>query len=453
MKYNEFFNIYPKRDPICVSHYPSPVDEIKPSEVIKYAGLEKMPKEHNVGAVYVHVPFCEKICVFCPFNKVSFQQEEVNQYVESVKNEMKIYGSTNYIKNTDIDSIYFGGGTPSSLSAEQLVDLLNNVFKNYNVLPGAQVSFEGSPSTLNLEKLKAIKQAGANRLSIGVQTFNEKSAKYLKLNNTPAQAEKVIKEAFASGFENVGIDLMYNLPDQTIGEWLADVRKAIDLNVKNITVFSMCVVPFTRFFNMIKNKEVPPIGDIEDEIIMYLEAKKMLEDAGYVQYSVWDFAKPEFIDKHVILYYSKQKDLISHGPAAFGYVNRLMYINEGNVQAYLERLKDNKLSIHLGKKADEIEAMHGMMAKGLRMISVNRNDFQDLFGCQPEKYFKDKIDTLVNEGLLELNENEIKLSHKGIVWGNNVCKEFFSENNKQSFEERVSLVKGKKPEKSSKEAE
>lgn len=440
-----YYKVYPHRDPICVSHYPNPVHEIIPEKMIDSFGLTGMPPKNNVGAVYVHVPFCAQVCVFCPFNKVAYQKNDVLQYMDAVKKEIDIYSSTNYIKNTQIDSVYFGGGTPSALSSEQMAELLRVIHEKYNILPGAQISFEGSPSTLNTEKYNAIRKEGANRISIGVQTFNEKMAGYLKLSHKPDHAIEVIQQAYEAGFKNVGIDLMYNLPEQTMEEWLEDVRKAIALDIKNITLFSLCVVPFTPFFQMIKDGVVPPIGNENYEVDMYLEARELLEKAGYVQYSVWDFAKPEYIDKHVILYYTKQRDLISHGPAAFGYINRLMYINQGDLKEYLKRIESGFTSVFIGQKAEDTEAMHGMMAKGLRMISVKREDFKELFHCQPEDHFGEKIDELVEKGLLEVNENEVRLTKRGIVWGNNVCKEFFSAANQQSFESRVHLARGQKP--------
>lgn len=428
-----------------MSHYPNPVNELNPEEIGELAGFSQEAPDGNEGAVYVHVPFCAQVCIFCPFNKVAFKKDDAKEYMKIVKKEMSIYSSTNYVKNTKIRSVYFGGGTPSALSAEQMASLLRAVKKNYNVLPDAQISFEGSPSTLTREKLKAIRGEGANRISVGVQTFNKKLSEYLKLSHKPVEAYKVIQEAFSSGFRNVGIDLMYNLPEQTMDEWLEDVKIAIELDVKNITLFSLCVVPFTPLYKMINDGSIPPMGDENYEINMYLEAKEMLVNAGYVQYSVWDFAKPEYIDKHVILYYTEQKDLISHGPAAFGYINRLMYINHGDLKEYFNRVKAGFPSMYVGQKADDIEAMHGMMAKGLRMISVKRKDYKRLFGCQPEDRFKAKIDELTAKGLLEANEEEIRLTDKGIVWGNNVCKEFFSEANQQSFETRVHLARGMRP--------
>lgn len=440
-----FYNVYPHRDPICVSHYPNPLTEIPPADIYEQMGLHNEPPVGNVGAVYVHVPFCASVCIFCPFNKMAYQEKQVEQYMDAVKEEISIYASSPYGTKTSISAVTFGGGTPSALSAERMVEMLKSIQAQYHVLPDAQISFEGSPATLTLEKMQAIRLQGANRISIGVQTFNDKMGAHLRMSHDTKRAYEVLREAKEAGFDNIGIDLMYNLPEQTMEEWLGDVRTAIELQIDHITLFSLCVVPFTALFKMIKEGKIPPTGDVNLEVDMYLEAKRILEEEGYVQYSVWDFAKPGFEDQHVLLYYTQQKDLFAHGPAAFGYVNKLMYINQGDIQEYSDRLQQRFLSVFIASQADDMEAMHGMMAKGLRMLAVKRRDFTEMFGYQPEEVFGATIEELVSKGLLETDDQEIRLSARGIVWGNNVCKEFFSEANQQSFESRVKLARGQKP--------
>ncbi|WP_438434941.1 radical SAM family heme chaperone HemW [Gorillibacterium sp. sgz500922] len=441
----DYYRLYDKRDPICVSHYPNPDWEPKPEEIGAAIGLNQEPPSGNNGAVYVHVPFCTKVCIFCPFNKVAFHEQQAEAYVTAVKKEIELYGGSAYGRGTTIDAVTFGGGTPSALTGEQMADILAAIQQHYRVSPDAQISYEGSPETLDLEKLTAIRKQGANRISIGVQTFNGQMGEYLKLSHTPARAEEVLRQAAEAGFDNIGIDLMYNLPAQTMEEWLADVERAVELDIKHITLFSLCIVPFTPLFQMIKDGRVPAVGTEDDEIDMYRAAKALLESKGYVQYSVWDFAKPGYEDRHVLLYYTQQKDLFSHGPAAFGYINRFMYINIGGIGDYLDRLANGQTSVFIGKRADEREAMHGMMAKGLRMLSVKKAEFAALFGCSPDLPFASKIWELEEKGLLVATEDEVKLTERGIVWGNNVCKEFFSEDNQQSFESRVQLARGKKP--------
>lgn len=438
----EFCGVYPKRDPVCVSHYPNPVDDLAAGELL--GRLADPPPEGNEGAVYVHVPFCKPICSFCPFQKTIYNAETAGRYLKDVVREMELYGKTPYVSGTAIHSIYFGGGTPSILSADQMIFLLDSLRSNYRVTEDAQISFEGSPASFTAEKMRALRAAGANRVSLGVQTFQRDTARHMQLSHSPERARQAIWDAQDAGFENVCIDLMYNLPGQTMESWLEDVRTAVALNVNHITLFSLCVVPGSDFANRL-GKECPPIGTEDYEIELYVAGKRLLENLGYKQYSVWDFARPGFEDKHVKLYYTEQKDLFSHGPAAFGYANRTMYINRGDLPGYFKRIEGGDVSAFIGRKADEAEAMHGMMAKGLRMLRVDNADFMKMFGCAPKDRFADKIGELTERGLLTADDESVRLTERGVVWGNNVCKEFFSEASKQSFESRLMLAHGKKP--------
>lgn len=445
MKNEYFYHVYSKRDPICVSHYPNPVNAPEPGQLRHILGVDNTPPLDNLGIVYIHVPFCIEICGFCPFNKVLAREHDMERYMTAVKKEIEMMATSTYASRTTIDSIYFGGGTPSALNADRMIEILSFIKTQYHILPRAQVTFEGSPGTFDRIKLERIHKAGTNRVSMGVQTFNETIGRHLGLSHTPQQAIEALKNAARAGFTNIGIDLMYNLPGQSPEDWLTDVKTAIDMNIVHITLFSLCVVPFTNFAKQVERGDVLPPGNENYEIDLFIAARELLLKSGYVQYSVWDFAKPQFIDKHVIWYYKKQKDLFAHGPGAFGYINRCMYINRGNLHDYFKSVGKGFLPVEVEEKADDAEAMNGMMAKSLRMISVDRADFANLFHRDPVDLYKEKIDRLTRLELLEVSDQEIRLTERGIVWGNNVSKEFFSAKNKQSFADRIRLAKGKNP--------
>lgn len=445
MENENFYHVYPRRDPICVSHYPNPVNAPEPGQLPDIFGLVSPPPLDNLGIVYVHVPFCVEICGFCPFNKVLAREQDMERYMSAIKKEIEMVATSTYARHTSIDSVYFGGGTPSALTADRMIEMLSFIKTQYHLLPDAQVTFEGSPGTFDRMKLEGIRKAGANRISIGVQTFNETMGRDLGISHSPQQALEALKNAANAGFTNIGIDLMYNLPGQGPDDWLADVKKAIEMGIVHITLFSLCIVPFTNFAKQVERGDVPAPGNENYEIDLFIAARELLLKSGYVQYSVWDFAKPGYIDKHVTWYYKKQKDLFAHGPGAFGYINRCMYINRGNLPDYFKSLQNGFLPVEVEAKADEVEAMNGMMAKSLRMVSVDRAEFAALFHHDPVELYEEKINRLTGMDLLEVTPNEIRLTEKGMIWGNNVCKEFFSETNKQSFEARMRLARGKNP--------
>ncbi len=199
-----------------------------------------------------------------------------------------------------------------------------------------------------------------------------------------------------------------------------------------------------NFLEQIEKGLVPAPGCENYEIDLFIAARDLLLKSGYIHYSIGNFAKPHYIDKHTIWYYKKQKDLFSHGPGAYGYINRCMYINRSGLTEYFKCVGKGFLPVNAVEKADEIEAMHGMMVKSLQAISVDRTDFVNLFNHDPLEQFQEKIKNLVQSELLEITDKEIRLTEKGIPWGYNVCKEFYSEKNKQSFIARIRPGKGRK---------
>jgi oxygen-independent coproporphyrinogen-3 oxidase len=372
------------------------------------------------------------------------REHDMERYMTAVKKEVEMIAASPYARRTLIDSIYFGGGTPSALNADRMIEILSFIKTQYHILPRAQVTFEGTPNPLDRIKLERIWKAGTNRINIGVQTFNETLGRALGLPHTPRQAVETLKNAIKAGFINIGINFMYNLPGQTLANWLSDLKIAIDMNITHSSLSAFNVISAANFLEQIEKGLVPAPGCENYEIDLFIAARDLLLKSGYIHYSIGNFAKPHYIDKHTIWYYKKQKDLFSHGPGAYGYINRCMYINRSGLTEYFKCVGKGFLPVNAVEKADEIEAMHGMMVKSLQAISVDRTDFVNLFNHDPLEQFQEKIKNLVQSELLEITDKEIRLTEKGIPWGYNVCKEFYSEKNKQSFIARIRPGKGRK---------
>lgn len=418
---------FPKRERICVSHYPLPSEPPNPEEVVGLMGLDSLATRPGQKAMYIHIPFCDQICSFCPFNKQLQDEDEIKRYLVHLYDEIRTYARTRYISSCTFGSLAIGGGTPSCLNAEQLGSLLRFCREQFHFADDAEISIEGNPSNFSLERLKAAREAGANRISFGVQSFNDHYAHMLEIPQDSATSRQAIQNGREAGFANVGIDLIYNLPQQTEEQWQRDVEEAISWKLDHITLFSLIIPPFTKLFVQIDKKQLAMPGDYDHEIRLYNLAVSLLRKAGYEQYSVYDFALPDKINKHAVLYFSEQQDLLGLGAAAFGYIGRYMYVNRGPLKEYYGSIEQQSYPVLIGSKADRMEEMCGAMAKGLRLFSVNREHFGNLFGCQPEDVFGEKIRGLQERGLLVSDERELRLSDEGVFWGNNVCREFFSE--------------------------
>ncbi|GAA4233573.1 radical SAM family heme chaperone HemW [Actinomadura meridiana] len=419
-------NPYEKRERICVSHYPLPAEPPDPAAVPGLMSLDAPARRGGEKAMYIHIPFCDKICNFCPFNKQLMDEEKLNRYVTRLKREIDDYARTPLVSSFTFGSLAIGGGTPSCLSADQMHDLITHCRTVLRFGPEAEIGIEGNPSNFDAEKLAAAREAGGNRISFGVQTFNDDFASMLEIPQEPETSRLATRVARDAGYDNVGIDLIYNLPGQTLEQWRADVSEAIDWRYDHVTLFSLIIPPFTRLFSKIDKGRLDPPGEHDHEISMYRMAAQMLREAGYEQYSVYDFALPGKINKHAVLYFSDQADLLGAGAAAFGYLGGYMYVNKGPLTEYQEAVDRGDKPVLIGSPADRDEEMCGAMAKGLRLFSVRRPRFRELFGVDPTDVFGEKIERLADQGLLEVTDEEIRLTEDGVFWGNNVCREFFS---------------------------
>ncbi|NFA43476.1 radical SAM family heme chaperone HemW [Clostridium botulinum] len=440
----EYFDVYDSRDGICVSFYPLPKEQPKQGDINNLMELDKESNTGRKNGIYVHIPFCEKICPFCPFNKyLKNNNENVDRYISALKKEFKYYSKTEYAKSSVFDSVYFGGGTPTSLSTDQILDLLETIKSNFNMASDAVYFVEGNPMNYTDEKLERLAKFGVNRISMGVQTFSSKLAANIGLPQTPDQSRHAIKKAHEVGINNVGIDLMYPLPGMNYKDWIDSITEAINLKVDHVCIIPFCVVPHTPIEEKIRSGKTPDILGVDDEVSMYYIARDMLLNSGYIQYSVLDFRLSNKIDKAAINYFTDQANLIAFGPASYGYINGYTYFNVGNIDEYIKLLENNNLPIITGAKADKSEEMHGMMAKGLRMLSVDRKQFIDCFGEDPVNIFGEKLKNLVDKDLVSVDDTSISLTTKGIIWGNNVCKEFFSNGSQKNIISRVDLAKGR----------
>lgn len=251
--------------------------------------------------LYVHVPFCAQKCNYCDFN--SYKIEEKNQkkdYLISIKKEMELYKEE--FKNKEFTSVFLGGGTPSILTPEELTILIENIYSNFNIKRDAEITMECNPGTLNKVKLKAIKSLGINRLSMGLQVTQDHHLKYIGRIHTYEQFEKNYKDAIEVGIDNINVDLMYSLPNQSFDEWKETLNKIINLNPSHISAYSLILEEGTKFYDMYLNKEFE-LNDEEVDISIYNYTIDTLYKNGYHQYEISNYAKEGYECKHNIVYW------------------------------------------------------------------------------------------------------------------------------------------------------
>ncbi|MBU3912048.1 MAG: radical SAM family heme chaperone HemW [Candidatus Omnitrophica bacterium] len=390
--------------------------------------LRERSELQDSSSLYVHIPFCASICTYCGFYRtISLKKEKLLEaYLIALEKEIVMYAKTPYVKSLKFGAVYFGGGTPSVLSSTQLERLLEICKREFNLSDNAQITIEGNSSSLDETKLSKILLKGFNRLSLGVQTFNDAIGKSLNLPHSWHQAIKIIEQARNIGYRNISIDLMYNLPGETLEIWEDDLKKAIALGVDHVTVFFLSVLPNTLLEQQLKDNRILPIGSRDKEIKMYELAIKTLTGAGYLQERLTDFVKSEVEGWVYGRLRAACTDVVGLGAGAFGYLNHYLYHNLRSIDGYINAVKDRQFPINISKKISVVEEMHGFMAVGLRDLKVNKQKFKKRFGLEAQDVFYDTLNRLESKGWIELTDEEIRLSYLGMLWAVEVCREFYS---------------------------
>ena len=372
--------------------------------------------------LYVHVPFCAQKCNYCDFN--SYKIEEKNQkkdYLISIKKEMELYKEE--FKNKEFTSVFLGGGTPSILTPEELTILMENIYSNFNIKRDAEITMECNPGTLNKVKLKAIKSLGINRLSMGLQVTQDHHLKYIGRIHTYEQFEKNYKDAIEVGIDNINVDLMYSLPNQSFDEWKETLNKIINLNPSHISAYSLILEEGTKFYDMYLNKEFE-LNDEEVDISIYNYTIDTLYKNGYHQYEISNYAKEGYECKHNIVYW-KCDNYLGLGPGASGYINNYRYSNICDIKKYNKCLGYNKKPIEEKNVLSKKDEMEEFIFMGLRMNEgINLDEFYEKFNVNFKHKYNNILDKLKNLNLIIEQNNNIALTQRGRELSNTVFIEF-----------------------------
>lgn len=375
--------------------------------------------ENKEMGIYVHIPFCKKKCDYCDFISFSNKNSKMQEYIEAVLKEIELQK----IKK-QITTIYIGGGTPSYIDSKYIKEILSEICKK-NVADNAEITIEVNPGTVTLEKLKDYKMVGINRLSIGLQTTNDELLKQIgRIHNTEHFLE-TYKMAREVGFKNINVDLMLGLPNQRIKDLKDSLEKIIQLQPEHISVYSLIVEERTPIANKIESGELE-LPEEELERNMYWYVKNTLELNGYKHYEISNFAKKGFESKHNMNCWN-QEEYIGIGIAAHSYRDITRYSNTENMSEYIKNVQSNKLErnriIHEIQKEDDTK--RECMLLGLRKIEgISIKKFKEKFGDNPIYLYRNELKKLSDENLINIEEDNIRLTNKGIDLANLVWEEF-----------------------------
>ena len=394
--------------------------------------MEEKFSVKNIG-IYVHIPFCKKKCEYCDFKSYVGKENLIDKYVKWVNYELKGIGEGNkldYENNLDdlalVKTIYIGGGTPSILPAKCISNILDNIRESFTIdNENLEVTIEVNPGTVDKEKLAEYKKCGINRLSIGLQVTQDRLLNVIGRIHTYKDFLNRYNAARRVGFNNINVDLMIGIPTQTLEDVGESIAEIIKLSPEHVSTYSLIIEEGTPFYDKLANNEIPlPNEDIERQ--MYWLVKEKLEEAGYMHYEISNFAKKGYESKHNLACWNQEED-IGAGAAAHSYTNNVRYSNVCDIEEYINNYENNREADNFifHEKQTKNSKMKEFMLLGLRKIDgIKIQDFKNKFGENPIYLFRKELEKLVNENLLEIDGDSIRLTNKGLDLANLVWEEF-----------------------------
>lgn len=371
-------------------------------------------------SAYVHIPFCEHICYYCDFNKVFLEGQPVDEYIEALLKEARLSLIQNPVNK--METLYVGGGTPTSLNAEQLDRLLSGLRE---ILPynNGEFTVEANPGDLSADKLDVMKNYGVNRLSMGVQTFDDRLLKKIGRKHTAQDVYDTIRLLEEKNFSNVTIDLIYALPGQSLESFRDTVERALALDLPHYALYSLILENQTMFMNWVRRGKMQ-LPEQELEAQMYAETIEAMEKAGRKQYEISNFAKPGFESQHNLVYWNNQ-NYFGLGAGASGYLGDRRYKNRGPIQHYLKSLNDDQLPMLEEEYLTQKEQIEEEMFLGLRKIlGVEKSVFEARFGQSIMEIYGDAVEKLKRQKLLVETDSRVFLTKAGLFRGNDVFEKF-----------------------------
>jgi oxygen-independent coproporphyrinogen-3 oxidase len=349
------------------------------------------------------------------------KDQPVDGYLDLLEKEMALTLKT--LPTNYLETIFVGGGTPTALSSTQLADLCESINHQLPFNDKTEFTFEANPGDLSSEKFEILKAAGVNRISFGVQTFNETLLKKIGRTHRPSDVFQSIEWAKEAGFENISIDLIYGLPEQTLKDFEETLKIAFSLNIPHFSGYSLIIEPKTVFYNQMRKGKLLVVGE-EMEAKMYSTLMDQMAAHGYQQYEISNFSKVGFESKHNLTYWNN--DLYyGFGAGAHSYVNGYRRANYGPLKKYMEPLEREELPIMDEHLVTKVEKMEEEMFLGLRKTKgVNITTFEMRYGVSPLEYFSEPIQYVKKRNLIEIADGHIFLTRQGKFLGNEVFQSF-----------------------------
>ena len=375
--------------------------------------------------IYIHIPFCKQKCYYCDFVSYANKEEKIQEYIECLQKEIEMESEKYKNEEYEITTIYIGGGTPSFIDASYIERIINTIKQNYKLYENPEITIEVNPGTINEEKIRKYKDIEINRISIGLQTTKDNLLKQIGRIHTYEEFLNCYKIVKKIGIDNINVDLMLGLPNQTLEDLKEGLIEVINLKPNHISLYSLILEENTILEKMVRqNMAKLPEEDLERE--MYWTTKNILEKNGYIHYEISNFSKEGYESKHNLNCWN-QKEYLGFGVAAHSYIKNKRYCNTNNIEEYIKNVQNGKILNNrtICEIQNKIEEQKEYMLLGLRKIQgVDIQEFKNKFIDNPIYIFHKELEKLVKEELVEIDLNQIKLTSKGLDFANLVWEEF-----------------------------
>jgi oxygen-independent coproporphyrinogen-3 oxidase len=411
-----------------IGFYPLPTGPAQPGDLHRRLCEEPKPTRAEGHVLYLHVPFCHQRCAFCFFFENLYRDDLWTRYFAALKSNLAQLASQPFIRGLRIDAIFFGGGSPNVFAAHELEELLGSISSGFNLKEGCEITMEWYPTDMSRSKLQTAYDSGVTRLSFGIQAFSPERSKLLRLTHTLEQSREIIENALEIGFKNVNIDLITCLPGETKEELENELLLAHSFHGGGISVNPLEFIPTTPLQVMSERGKMPEKVALEKKLAAISLTNQTLKELGYVQQRFFNFHLPG--KQHLYNHLSARPfcNIIAAGPGAYGIINDYVYVNHKSLESYLTSVEQGELPVLSGSRVPFHELKLSYIVTSLLEMELYGDEYARAFGARLEDDFGDVLESQTKRGLIaKVGDDKYALTEFGALWGDNVCFEYYSD--------------------------
>ena len=373
-----------------------------------------------MASIYLHIPYCKQQCTYCNFH-FRIAQNDKEEMLKSIKKEIEMRQP--YLNGTTISSIYFGGGTPSILNKEELNSLVNTVYRHFTIDTDAEITLECNPDDLNTKMLSDLKEIGINRLSIGIQSFDDADLKFMNRSHNAKEALGCIHLAKKAGFENITIDLIYGLPNQSNEKWKQNLKQMLALDIQHFSAYALTIEPKTALKHLIDKKKVTPL---EEKITVkhFDTLVQIATENNFIHYEISNFGKDGFFSNHNTAYW-KNQHYLGVGPSAHSFNGTSRQWNIASNKQYIEKVNANSSYFEIETLTNAQQYNEYIFTALRTMWGVDLNYISTQFGAEAQQYFEKQVQNWKNQDKVEQEGNTYTLTKKGKLYADAIASDLF----------------------------